>query len=460
MRTVEAKNSKREAPKLARLLDQIRAGDIDTVITAFPDMQGRWMGKRVAGPFFADTVARDGVHACNYLLTVDVDMEPVQGYEFASWKTGYGDFHLAPDASTIRTLPWLEKTALIVCDLENEDGSPVEVSPRRILKRQLERAAKLGYTVKTASELEFYLFRETYESARRKHYHELEPFGHYIEDYHILQGTKEEFVIREIRNQMEKADVPIESSKGEWGFGQHEINFRYAEALEMADRHTVYKTGAKEIALLRGHAITFMAKYRTDQAGSSMHLHSSLWDLQGKKAAFWSGDGPSETFQHYLGGQLALAREFAYFYAPYVNSYKRYMSGTFAPTRIAWGRDNRTCGFRLVGHGSSFRVENRVPGADANPYLAFAATIAAGLYGIENKIKPPKESSGNVYESTAPEVPKSLPEAIEALKGSRAAREALGEEVFKHYLHTAEMELAAYNKNVTCWELARNFERI
>jgi len=450
------------APALRALLEDVRRGEVDTVLMVFPDMQGRWLGKRVTGRFFADS-AREGVHACNYLLTVDVEMDPVQGYEFASWNRGYGDFKLAPDFGTVRRLPWLQKTALVVCDLLTEGGGAVEVSPRRILKRQLERAGKAGFSVKTASELEFYLFRETYETARQKGYHDLVPFGSYIEDYHILQGTKEEFLVREIRNMMEAAGVPVECSKGEWGCGQQEINLRHAEALEMADRHSVYKTGAKEIAHLKGTAVTFMAKYRGDQAGSSFHLHSSLWDPSGRKALFWNEakGRPSQLFEHYLGGQMALARELAYFYAPYINSYKRYQSGSFAPTRIAWGTDNRTCGFRLVGHGGSFHLENRIPGADANPYLAFAATIAAGLYGIENKVRPPAEFKGNAYEAPGvPEVPKSLEEAVGALEKSRVAREVLGEEVFRHYLHTAEMELAAFRKAVTCWELGRNFERI
>lgn len=448
---------------LKGLSESVRRGEVDTVLAVFPDMLGRLMGKRLTGRFFADSVARDGVHACAYLLTVDMEMEPVQGFELTSWERGYGDFQLMPDWDTARLVPWLEKTALVLCDLRSEEGEPVEVSPRRILRRQVERARRAGYSFMMGSELELYLFKDGFEGARQKKYHDLEPLGRYIEDYHILQGTKEEFVVREIRNQLDKAGVPVEGSKGEWGCGQQEINLRHSDPLEMADRHVIYKHGAKEIALQKGVALTYMAKYDARSAGSSFHLHSSLWDLAGKKNLAWDAakEKPSQAFHASLAGQLALARDFSLFFAPTINSYKRYQTASFAPTRLAWGRDNRTCGFRIVGHGPSFRVENRIPGADANPYLAFAATIAAALHGLERKLAAPEELAGNAYEAgSVPEVPKSLSEAIACWEGSAAAREAFGEEVHRHYLHAAKAEQLSFDRAVTCWELNRYFERI
>ncbi|MBI3548842.1 MAG: glutamine synthetase [Elusimicrobia bacterium] len=428
----------------------------------FPDMQGRWMGKRLTGRFFAQTAKEHGVHACAYLLTVDMEMEPVPGFKLTSWEKGYQDFHMAPDFSTIRILPWLDKTAMIVCDLDDEHGNPVETAPRTILRRQIERARKLGYVVKTASELEFYLYRETYESARHKDYHDLSHHGHYIEDYHMLQGTRIEYVVGDIRAKMEAAGIPVEGSKGEWGPGQHELNLGYAEALEMADRHTTYKHGAKEIAMSKGASLTFMAKPDAKLAGSSFHLHSSLWDASGRKALFWdpSKKKPSKLFHGFLAGQMALAREFSLFLAPTINSYKRYQAGTFAPTRIAWAHDNRTCGFRIVGEGEAYRVENRVPGADANPYLAFAATIAAGLHGIEKGLTPPAELKGNAYLANVKAVPATLAEALGEFESSKAAKAAFGEDVVEHYAHAARAELASYDKAVTCWERERYFERI
>ncbi len=441
----------------------VRRDEIDTVLTVFPDMQGRLMGKRVVGRYFLDHVAHEGVHACAYLLTADVDMEPLPGYRFASWSTGYQDMKALPDLGTLRRIPWLPKTALVFCDVYTEEGEPVAVSPRWILKRQVERARRAGYRVMVGSELELYIFRESYAEARARRYHDLTPVAQYLEDYHILQTSREEGLVRAIRNGMEGAGVPVEFSKGEWGRGQEEINLRYAEALEMADRHTLYKHGVKEIAHAQGLSVTFMAKYDMAAAGSSFHLHSSLWDLAGRRNLF-AAKGKrtgSALFGHYLAGQLALAREFAYFYAPYVNSYKRYQAGSFAPTRIVAGWDNRTCGFRLCGEGQSFRVENRIPGADANPYLAFAATIAAGLHGITRKLEPPAIYEGNAYEDgSLPQVPKTLREAIAELERSTVAREAFGEEVVAHYLHAARLEQQAFDQAVTCWELMRNFERI
>src|SRR5262249_693365 len=355
----------------------VRKDEIDTVLTVFPDAQGRLMGKRVVGRHFVEHVQAEGIHACAYLLTVDVEMEPLPGYRFASWATGYQDMKAVPDLGTPPRIPWLPKVGLVFCDLVTEEGEPIEVSPRRILQRQVERAARAGYRVMVASELELYLFQESYAEARAKRYHGLTPVSHYAEDYHILQTTKEEPLVRAIRNGMEGAAIPVEFSKGEWSAGQEEINLRYAEPVEMADRHVLYKHGVKEIAHLQGASVTFMAKYDNGAAGSSFHLHSSLWDRSGKKALFHEKGKRygSALFGHWLGGQMRMAKEFAYFYAPYVNSYKRYQAGTFAPTRIVAGWDNRTCGFRICGDGSGFRVENRIPGADANPYLAFAATI-------------------------------------------------------------------------------------
>src|SRR3989449_9651163 len=449
-----------------QLEQRVEKGDVDTVLTVFPDTFGRLMGKRVVGNYFLDHVVDDGAHACLYLFTVDMEMAPLPGFKLTSWERGYGDMKMVPDLATLRLIPWLPKTALVFCDVFTEEGERIEEAPRWILKRQIERAASMGYAVKTAAELELYCFKESFEEARRKRHHQLTPASSYLEDYHILQTTKEEPLIRAIRNGMEGAGVPVETSKGEWGRGQEEINLRYTEALEMADRTALYKHGAKEIAHLMGSAVTFMAKYDMGAAGSSFHLHSSLWDKTGRKSLFATGAGAgtrggSPLFGHWLAGQLAMARELAYFYAPGVNSYKRYQSGSFAPTRIVAGWDNRTCGFRLCGEGSGLRVENRIPGADANPYLAFAATIAAGLHGVASRLKAPKLYEGNAYEdSTLPQVPKTLREAIAELERSKVARAALGERVVEHYLHTARLEQQAFDQVVTDWELMRNFERI
>jgi glutamine synthetase len=440
-------------------------GEVDTVLVVFPDLQGRFMGKRVTGPFFLhEILGEEGMHACNYLLTVDVDMEPLPGYRYANWDKGYGDFQLVPDLETLRVIPWLEKTALVICDILSEEGEIVEVAPRQILKRQIERARAAGYTVKAGSELEFFLFRDSYEEAAEKGYRDLLPHSPYIEDYHILQTTKDEYLIRQIRNGMDAAAVPVEFSKGEWGRGQHEINLQYADVLEMADRHVIYKNGAKEIAALNGRSVTFMAKWSMEEAGSSFHLHSSLWGEDGKDDLDWDDDDPdhmSETFRYYLGGLMDTAREMSWMFAPYVNSFKRYQPDSWAPTAVVWGHDNRTCGFRIVGHGKSFRVESRIPGADANPYLAFAATIAGGLHGIENKIAAPDEFRGNAYEAKdVPRVPWNIVESIEELEASEVARKAFGDEVHFHLVHTARQEWARFNATVTDWELRRNFERI
>jgi len=443
----------------------VGTGDVDTVLVVFPDLQGRLMGKRVTGHFFLDHVLRDGVEACDYLLAVDVEMEPLPGYRFANWDEGYGDVQLRPDLSTMRRVPWLEATALVLCDvLDHASGEPVEVAPRRILQRQLERAHALGYTVMCGTELEFHLFRESYEEAAAKGYAELTPHSDVNEDYHILQTTKDEYLIRRIRNAMDGAGVPVEFSKGEAGRGQHEINLRYADALEMADRHTIYKNGAKEIAALAGRSITFMAKYSMAEAGNSCHVHSSLWSADAASPLDWDDADPdhlSAPFRHYLGGLVAASRELSYLFAPYVNSYKRFQAGSWAPTAIVWGADNRTCGLRLVGHGPSFRVESRVPGADCNPYLALAATIAAGLHGIEHQLDPGPAFRGNAYEADGvTRVPTTIVEAIDELERSEVAAKAFGDDVHFHLLNTARQEWARFNQVVTDWERRRNFELI
>ncbi len=449
---------------LETLTNLVGSGAVDTVVTVFTDPLGRFMGKRITGHFFLSDIAAGGMHTCDYLMACDVEMDPVPGYEFASWNTGYGDIHAVPDLSTLRLLPWLEKTAFVICDLRRgESDAPVTIAPRQILERQVARARDQGWVAMGASELEFYVFRDSYEGAKEKHFHDLQPYGWYIEDYHILQGTKEEWLIRKIRNAMDAAGVPVEFSKGEWGPGQHEINLRYTDFMEMADRHSLYKNGVKEIAALDGVAITFMAKWDERFAGSSCHIHGSLWDETREHSAFYdpsAADGRSAIFGHWLAGQLTYARELTLMYAPFINSYKRYEAGSFAPTQIAWGLDNRTAGFRVLGKGNGLRVENRVPGADANPYLAFAATLAAGLAGIEEKLEPPPPFSGDAYVAEdLDRVPGTLSEAIVAFENSAFARRVFGEEVVEHYLHAARTEVQKFNQVVTCWERERHFER-
>jgi glutamine synthetase len=395
-----------------------------------------------------------------------MEMDPVPGYAFTSWAAGYGDFRLVPDLKTLRLASWLEKNAIVICDLLNEEKDElVEIAPRSILRKQIERAAAMGYSAMGGSELELYVFKDTYEDAARKQYNNLEPFGQYIEDYHIFQGTKEEFVIGEIRRHLERSGVPVEFSKGEWGPGQQEINLRYADFLEMSDRHTIYKHAAKEIALQKSCSITFMAKWDERYAGSGLHLHASLWDAASATPLFPGTEslGPihaSTLFRYFLGGWMAHIREVYPFYAPYPTSYKRYRAGSFAPTGIAWSYDNRTAGFRIVGHGPSLRIECRAPGADANIYLAFAATLAAGLDGIKNKIEPPPMFTGDVYAAAdLPHVPHTLNEAIHEFEKSSWAREAFGDAVIGHYLHFFKTEQRKFDEAVTSWERARYFER-
>jgi glutamine synthetase len=369
-----------------------------------------------------------------------------------------------PDLATIRRVPWLEKTALVLCDLlDEETNAPVEVSPRRILQRQVERAAAAGFTLNFASELEFFVFRESLDEASAKDFANLTPHSLVVEDYHILQTTRDEYLIRDIRNGIDGAGVPVEFSKGEAGRGQHEINLVYADAVEMADRHVIYKNGVKEIAAQHNRAVTFMAKFSSDEVGSSCHVHSSLWSRDGRDALMWEAGAPdhlSAAMRGWLGGQIACGREFAWMYAPTVNSYKRYQPESWAPTALAWGHDNRTCGFRLVGHGQGFRIESRIPGADANPYLAFAATIAAGLHGIENKIEPPPMLVGNAYDAPdIPHVPWNIVDAINEFERSEVADTAFGPAVHRHLVHAARQEWAVFNQAVTDWELRRNFEQ-
>jgi len=436
-------------------------GEIETVLVVFPDMYGRLVGKRIVARFFLEQTE---IHACDYLLACDIDMEPVPGYQFTSWAKGYGDFRPVPDLNTLRVASWLDRTALVLSDVyEEESDDLVPFAPRNILRKQLARAAEQGYTAMGASELELYVFKDSYEDVAKKSFVNLEPIGRLIEDYHIFQGTKEEHVIGAIRRHLERSGVPVESSKGEWGPGQQEIGLRYADLLEMADRHSIYKHAAKEIAWQLGHAITFMAKWDERYAGSSCHIHMSLW--KGDEPLF-NGDeslGPircSPLFRWFLGGWMAHIRELFPFYAPYPSSYKRYVPGSFAPTGIAWSYDNRTAGFRIVGHGSSLRIECRTAGADANPYLAFAVTLAAGLDGIAKKTEPPPAFEGDVYGALdLPQVPHFLPEAIGALEKSAFAREALGDDVVEHYLHFFRTEQRKFDAVVTDWERKRYFEQ-
>lgn len=445
---------------LDTLQSEVDRGTIDTVILAFTDMQGRLQGKRLHAPAFLDGIVEHGAEGCNYLLAIDVDMNTVPGYAMSSWDGGYGDMVFAPDLATMRHIPWLEGTALVLCDVTWHDGSPVTASPRQVLRAQLERAAERGYAVNVGSELEFILFRESYDSARAKGYRNLDPANAYNVDYSILGTTYVEPVIRAIRLGMAGAGMPVEDSKGECNFGQHEVNFRYADALTMADNHTIYRNGAKEIAWQHGHALTFMPKF-DEREGNSCHIHISLWGEGGSLFPAADGHGTTPLFERFLAGLLRHTRELVFFLAPNVNSYKRFVPGSFAPTGLVWGTDNRTCAFRVVGHGNGLRVECRVPGGDANPYLAFSALLAAGLSGIDGEYELEPAYAGNAYTATdCPRVPSTLREARELLAGSALAREALGDAVVEHYLNAADIELAAFEAAVTDWELKRGFERL
>jgi glutamine synthetase len=437
------------------LAGQVASGEVDTVVVAFTDMQGRLMGKRVDGEYFVESALHgESTEGCNYLLTVDMDMDPVPGYEMASWERGYGDFDLVPDFSTLRRIPWLEATALVLCDVAWHDGKPVRPSPRQVLRHQIERARNLGFEPMFGSELEFYLLKETYAEAHEKHYRDLTPSVQYNLDYHILATTFSEPFIRSVRKGMKAAGIQVESSKGEAWPGQQEINFHFSDALTMADNHVIYKNGIKEMAHQQGCSVTFMAKPDHTWIGSSCHVHSSLW-TQGRNTF----DGESDTFKQYLAGQIACMSEMAVFIAPNINSYKRYAAGTWAPTTLAWGHDNRTCGFRIVGHGQGLRTESRIPGADANPYLAFAALLAAGLHGIENKLELPPAFTGNAYESNVQRFPHALRDAIAELEHGQMAKGALGADVVEHYLNYARTEQAQFDRVVTGFERQRLFER-
>ncbi|WNR46925.1 glutamine synthetase family protein [Paenibacillus roseipurpureus] len=450
----------------AELEQAIQSGLIDTVMIAFCDMQGRLMGKRLTGEFYLRNVQSKGTHFCTYLLGTDMEMNTPSGYEQMNWESGYGDWLASPDWSTLRVIPWLEKTAMVLCDVADEKaGSPIGIAPRNILKKQMLRAEQKGFRLMMASELEFYLFKESYENIHDKGYQHMQTSGHYNEDYNLLQGTRNEPLYRKIRNHMNAAGIPIESTKGEAAVGQHEINMLYADALTSADRHVMLKHGVKEICMQHEHAVTFMAKPHNGWTGSSGHIHISLWDLQGEQNLFYDAAeqpyGMSQTMKYFLGGILACTRDFSLFFAPNVNSYKRFAPDSWAPVHIVWSHDNRTSGLRIVGDQQSLRIENRIPGADMNPYLAYSAMIAAGLYGIENGIEPTAEWKGNAYTMKGlPRVPASLYEAMELWKESPIVRSALGDQVTDHYYNMAKVEQQALNTFVTDWERARYFEQI
>jgi glutamine synthetase len=450
---------------LVQLQQKVDSEDIETVIVAFTDHYGRLMGKRFDAEFFLESCVKDGTHSCNYLLTTDMEMEPVPGYQFANWELGYGDFHLVPDLATLRDASWLDRTALVLCNLENEKThQPILEAPRSILLRQIEAVRNLGYECLAASELEYYLFDDSYKTAFEKGYQHLSPAGWYLEDYHILQGSRNESFTAAARRHLKYSGIPVENSKGEWGLGQHELNVQYAEVLDMADRHVVYKQCLKELADKMGISVSFMAKFASDRAGSSCHIHMSLWQ-QGKNA--FVGDQPlgpvagSELFRWFLGGWIKHVPDVMPFYAPTINSYKRFVDASWAPTRLAWSYDNRTAGFRVVGKGSGLRIECRIPGADCNPYLAFAASLASGLDGIKNQIEPPACFEGDIYAAKhLARVPYTLQESVDQFATSEFANNVFGKEVVEHYTHFFRKEIEAYNMSVTDWERKRYFERI
>ena len=446
---------------LQTLKTKVRRGEIDTVVTVFPDVFGRLVGKRFAAKFFLDQVASHGTHGCNYLLTVNMEMDPQDGFALANWDKGFGDFEMRPDLATLRALPWQPGAVLVLCDLLHHDGSLVAEAPRSVLRRQLEAMARRKFTCFTASELEFFLFNQSFHDAFKADYRNLIPSSDYRIDYHTMQPARDEAIFRAVRNDMTAARVPVESSKGEWGRGQHEVNFVYDEPLPMGDMHVVFKQGMKEIAAQHGKCVTFMPKPWAAEVGSSCHIHISLW--RGGRNTFWDAKsgGGSALFRQFLGGLMKYSPELCLFYAPTINSYKRYQSASWAPTKMAWSHDNRTVGFRVVGQGNSFRIENRMPGADANPYLAFAAMMAAGLAGIDEKLDCGPDYRGNAYvDGKLKALPKSLATAAELLHGSKLARSAFGGEVVDFHVHTARLEAQAFNDAVTDWERTRYFERI
>jgi glutamine synthetase len=440
---------------LDELKKAVDDGTVDTVLLTIADMEGRLQGKRLTASHFLDDVAEHGAEGCNYLLAVDVEMNTVEGYEMSSWSRGYGDFEMKPDVETLRPVPWHPGTVHLMADLQWSDGRDVVASPRQILRKQIARLEERGLRAMAGTELEFIVFKDSYEEAWKHGYRDLEPANLYNVDYSMLGTARVEPLLRRIRNSMQTADMRVENSKGECNYGQHEINFRYNDALRTADDHVIYKNGAKEIADQEGMAITYMAKFN-ELEGNSCHIHCSLANDDGNNL-FADDD---KAFKGFIGGQLACLRELTYFLAPQVNSYKRFVPGSFAPTSIVWGEDNRTCSLRAVGHGQGVRVENRVPGADVNPYLALAAIIAAGLHGIDNELDPGPPYEGNAYESDADRVPHTLYDARDAFATSEIARDAFGQEVVDHYLNRARIELEAYEAAVTDWEKYRGFERL
>ena len=454
-----------EHPRNPRLLtiDELRelieAGEIDTVVVAFTDMQGRLQGKRLHAPFFLEEALAHGTEGCNYLLSVDVDMNTVAGYEMSSWEKGYGDMVFELDLDTIRLLPHLPGSVMVQTDLAWLDGELVHQSPRSILKAQQEKARAAGFNAFAGTELEFILFNDTYEEAWDAGYKGLTPANQYNIDYSILGTTRIEPLLRDIRNTMYAAGLTVESAKGECNLGQHEIAFRYEEVLTSADNHVVYKNTAKEIAEQHGRALTFMAKFN-EREGNSCHIHLSLRGIDGD-FVFWDTDkgGRTPLYDSFIAGILATMREFTLLYAPNINSYKRFALGSFAPTAVAWGQDNRTCSVRLVGSGPSARLENRLPGGDVNPYLAIAAMMAGGLYGVEHQLELEAPTEGNAYTSGKPTVPTNLRAARDLFAASSIARAAFGDDVVDHYVHAADTELAAFESAVTDWELRRGFER-
>ena len=461
----DARENVRGMLTLEELRTRINTGAIDTVVVGFTDHYGRLMGKRYDAEMFVESIAEDGAHGCNYLLTTDMEMEPVRGYRFASWELGYGDFHLVPDLATLRSATWLQRSALVLCDVHDvKTHSPVGLAPRSILRAQTDAALALGLDTFAASELEHYLFRTSYAAVSSGALRDLTPAGHYLEDYHLMQGARTEDFHGAVRRHLKDSGVPVENSKGEWGRGQHEVNVRYADTLTMADRHVVFKQCMKELADSMELAVTFMAKIGSNQAGSGCHIHFSLW-RDGRNA--FVGNKPfgplhcSDAFRWFLGGWIARVPDVMVFYAPTVNSYKRYVDASWAPTRLAWSRDNRTAGFRVVGDGDGLRIECRLPGADCNPYLAFAASLASGLDGIANHTEPPDHFSGDIYAAQdLPRVPHTLGEATERFGQSDFAKRAFGDDVVEHYLHFYRSEQRAYDMAVTDWEIQRYFERI
>jgi len=450
--------------ELEELRVAVSTGEIDSVVVGFTDHYGRTMGKRFDADFFLESCVEDGTHGCDYLLTVDMEMDPVEGFAYANWEKGYGDFHLVPDLGTLRPAGWTSGTAFVLCDvIDDRTHEPVSVAPRSILRRQVDALTKAGFSAATASELEFFLFRNSYRDAHAKSYRDLEAAGWYVEDYHLLQASRVEDYVGAARRAMRDSEIPVENSKGEAAIGQHELNIRYAEVLDMADRHVVMKQGMKELADALGVSVTFMAKPDSAQPGNSCHIHLSLWKDGVNVFAGQAGaddDGRSDLFRWFLGGWIHHAPDLMPFVAPTINSYKRYRDQSWAPTRLAWSTDNRTAGFRVVGTGSGLRIENRIPGADVNPYLAYAVALASSLDGIANQIEPPQEFRGDVYASDVERVPGNLRDAVDRFEASAAARRFFGDLVVDHYTHHLRAEIGAHEASVSDWEMARYFERI